>query len=221
MSKPAPSSQLPLFVPRVALASERTATQLARRIMAPVRAIGARATRFADRVVGGWLGTAERSTVASAERPVARVVPQAGMLMPRPWSELDEEPAIAAPIRRSAAPEAAAAAAPIAREAVAPAIQTAAAERAPEPTLAERGASITRTQLEAPPEVRVAAAERAPTDARRAEPAAPTSTVAPPVVAAPAPIAPPTVAPPIVVAPEPIAPQAAAPQAAVAPSTAT
>ena len=170
----APTSQLPLFVPRVAAASERTATQLARRIMAPVRSVGVRALRFADRVAGGWLGATASVGGGAEERPAARVVRSpAGMVMPRPWYELEQEPAIALPVRRSVVEE------PIETAVAQPA---AAEERAPEPTVAQRGAAIPRTQIEAPPEV-VRREERAAVERRRADPAPSEPAIAtPPVV---------------------------------------
>src|SRR5262245_17230280 len=103
------SSAMPLFVPRTVAAFERAATQVARRVAMPVRALGSRAMSLADRVLGSW------AAVTPGERPTMRA-PQPGMPMTRPWYELDlehqaEEEAAglaAAAVRRAAGQTAAA-----------------------------------------------------------------------------------------------------------------
>src|SRR5258706_10133205 len=127
----APTTRLPTFVPRLVAASERIASGVARRVTARVRAVGARAMSFADRVVGSWLGPSSTwstswstswSSPAAQERQAARAAARVGgaFVMTRPWYELPALDAI------GAAPAAAA-----------------------EPTVAERGAQIARTQLDA------------------------------------------------------------------------
>src|SRR5207302_551969 len=132
MSTPTQTAPLPLFVPRTVIASERQATQLAHRVMAPLRTVGARMLAFADRVVSGWVGqTATRSggellPSVSSQRAALGTMPMA-----RPWYETTAE---ARPVRASVAAQA-----PLPRvpELVMPPIESA----------AERGASIPMTTV--------------------------------------------------------------------------
>src|SRR5262249_13873345 len=126
-------TKMPTFVPRVALASERAATRIARRVASPIRTVSARVLGFADRLVGGWLG-------GFSYVPAGRGAQRAGgsFVMPRPWYDVDG-PAM---VGRGAAPQ-------WLDEAETPTFaETTVAQVAP--LVAERGAAITRTQVEAP-----------------------------------------------------------------------
>src|SRR5258706_1617563 len=82
---------LPLFVPRTVISSERAATQLAHRVMTPMRTAAARALAFADRVVSGWVGhtqtRATETTFASVSSQRAAVL--GTMPVTRPWLQTD------------------------------------------------------------------------------------------------------------------------------------
>ena len=85
---------MPTFVPRTVVSFERTATALARRVATPVRTLAARALSFADRLMGSWAGAGP--TVGGFEsggvRPAMRAATRSGgMLLPRPWYEVDAD----------------------------------------------------------------------------------------------------------------------------------
>jgi hypothetical protein len=141
MSTPSSTTALPLFVPRTVVAFERAATNIARRVVTPVRQVGVRSLEFANRVVGGWLGAvapvAERPTL-----PVAAARAAENLLLPQPWYELHLAPVVEArPKAAAAATQPSATAEPPSTEPV---------SQAPESRAAERGAAIERTALDAP-----------------------------------------------------------------------
>src|SRR5262249_47336146 len=117
--------------------SERVATQIARRhAVASPRTVWRGALRFADRVVGGWLGGMPRATEAAAmpsSMAAARISP-AGLTVPRPWYELEAE--AQDELLWPGSRETAAQPAPLVRQTIS--------------TAAERGQSIARTTLTAP-----------------------------------------------------------------------
>src|SRR6188474_2485465 len=99
--KPAP----PLFVPRTVASFERSATQLAARLMAPVRTVGSRLLSFADRVVSNWAGPSSYSpSVSMSQAPSAASTRVGDLQVARPWyetaSEVAARQAAAAPVRR-------------------------------------------------------------------------------------------------------------------------
>ncbi|MDB4964467.1 MAG: hypothetical protein JWN44_156 [Myxococcales bacterium] len=166
---------MPIFVPRTVAALERAATLLARRVAAPVRTIGARALSFADRVVGSWTGAHSPTAsgfVVAGERPPMRAAERGGygMVMPRPWYEVAAETSADVEDETISA----AASQPRSAPAATPLRVTPAADR---------GASIPRTALTAPPEV-VERSSEAPASAppRRTTSTPPTSSAQQPTV---------------------------------------
>ena len=87
-------ASMPTFVPRTVASFERTATALARRVATPVRTLAARALSFADRLMGSWAGAGPTvgGFESGGERPAMRAATRSGgMLLPRPWYEVDAD----------------------------------------------------------------------------------------------------------------------------------
>jgi hypothetical protein len=205
MASPNQTPAPPVFVPRTVAAFERSATQLATRLMAPVRTVGSRLLSFADRLVSTWAGPSTTTWSSSATTSMPSVAAQrvAPMQMARPWYETPSE---------VASRQAATAAVVMARRAqrneaqpvvVAPAPET----QAQPPAQAERPAETALPVVAALPiaddggaAVRGAAIVRTPLaggESGRRQPlsAEPTAQVSAPTPTAPVPAAPASTAP--------------------------
>jgi hypothetical protein len=229
MAGPNQKSAPPLFVPRTVASFERSATQIASRLMAPVRTVGSRLLSFADRVVSNWAGPSSYSPSFSMSEAPSQAASRASQMdVARPWYETPAEVArrtVQLPARRPAP-------ALVEQETVVPALPVT-------EDVAARGASISLTQVtavetaEAPqhatapaqmpvvtpavapeaaaPTTAAAAAETttAPVAAQTAAPATTTAPTSTATTASPVTPAPATVAPALPVAAAPTVPAAA------------
>ena len=161
----------PAFVPRTVALAERAATQLARRhqLATPGRSVWRNALAFTDRLLGQYFGRDERGGLAPATLGAAHRIAPATLTLPRPWYDLDEQPAFSWPLQ-DASLEA----------------SVAATVRRAESPAAERGAAIEKTALTVAPEPTVRSAQPEPT-VRTAQPEPTVRTAAEPTVRAAAP----------------------------------
>jgi hypothetical protein len=143
MANKTDNAPISFVLPRTIAQFEGAALRIARRAALPLRAVGQRATSFADRIVGGWLD-GRRAPVAASQPVPSMAASRVGapLVMPRPWYELPSEVQAAQAMVRRPAPSRAPVVVP---EAAPP------AEAVESP--AERGAQIARTQLDAPPPI--------------------------------------------------------------------